>query len=194
VLTEACLNNKLKLTLASFLAYFVMSGMLAPMGIVSGVMAEHFGQSVTEITARFSWLTFGILAGAVAALVVFDWIKLRKLLMLVYALIAACLVALRFLDDLFLIGVALALVGVCCGIGLAGAAVVISRTYETERRASMLVITDGSFSVAGILCSSLAVYLIAQQYHWSGVYQFVALVALAIILLSAMSVFPDAGP
>jgi len=192
VLTEACLNNKLKLTLASFLAYFVMSGMLAPMGIVSGAMAEHFGQSVTEITARFSWLTFGILAGAVAALVVFDWIKLRKLLMLVYALIGACLVTLRFLDDLFLIGVALGLVGVCCGIGLAGAALVISRTYETERRASMLVITDGSFSVAGIVCSSLAVYLIAQEFHWSGVYQFVALFALAIILLSAMSIFPDA--
>jgi fucose permease len=191
VLKEDRLNNKIRLTLASFLAYFVMSGMLAPLGIISGAMAEYFGQPVTEITARFSWLTIGILLGAIAALFVFDWIKLRKVMMLVYALLAACLVSLLFLDNLFLIGVLLGLVGICCGIGLAAAALVISRSYETDQRASMLVITDGSFSVAGILCSWIAVYLIAQEFHWSGVYQFVALVALGIILLAATASFPD---
>ncbi len=184
------MNNKLRLTLASFLAYFVMSGMLAPMGIISGAMAEHFGQPVTEITARFSWLTLGILVGAIIALVIFDWIRLRKLLMLVYTVILACLVSLIFLSNLAMIGVALGLVGVCCGIGLAGAALVISRTYETERRASMLVITDGSFSVAGIVCSWIAIFLIAREYHWSGVYQFVALITILIVLLSAASTFP----
>ena len=82
------------------------------------------------------------------------------------------------------------LVGMCCGIGLAGAALVISRTYETERRASMLVITDGSFSVAGIVCSWIAIFLIAQEHHWSGVYQFVALISAVIIFLSLGSTFP----
>ena len=184
------MNNKQRLTLASFLAYFVMSGMLAPMGIISGAMAEHFGQPVTEITARFSWLTLGILVGAIIALVIFDWIRLRKLLMLVYTVILASLISLIFLSNLSVIGVALGLVGMCCGIGLAGAALVISRTYETERRASMLVITDGSFSVAGIVCSWVAIFLIAREYHWSGVYQFVALITILIVLLSASSTFP----
>ena len=68
------MTNKQRLTLASFLAYFVMSGMLAPMGIISGAMAEYFGLPVTDITARFSWLTLGVLVGAIAALVVFDWV------------------------------------------------------------------------------------------------------------------------
>ena len=184
------MTNKQRLTLASFLAYFAMSGMLAPMGIISGAMAEHFGRPITEITARFSWLTLGILVGAIVALVIFDWIKLRKLLMLVYALVVSCLVALIFLSDLSLIGVALGLVGGCCGIGLAGAALIISRSYETEQRASMLVITDGFFSIAGIVCSWAAIYLIAEGYHWSGIYQFVALIALAIVLLSVSSTFP----
>ena len=184
------MNNKQQITLASFLAYFVMSGMLAPMGIISGAMAEHFGQPVTEITARFSWLTLGILVGAIIALVIFDWIRLRKLLMLVYTVIFACLISLIFLSNLSVIGVALGLVGICCGIGLAGAALVISRTYATERRASMLVITDGSFSVAGIVCSWVAIFLIAREYHWSGVYQFVALITILIVLLSASATFP----
>ena len=184
------MNNKQRITLASFLAYFVMSGMLAPMGIISGAMAEHFGQPVTEITARFSWLTLGILVGAIIALVIFDWIRLRKLLMLVYTVIFACLISLIFLSNLSVIGVALGLVGICCGIGLAGAALVISRTYATERRASMLVITDGSFSVAGIVCSWVAIFVIAREYHWSGVYQFVALITILIVLLSASATFP----
>jgi TsgA-like MFS transporter len=184
------LNNKHRITLVSFLAYFVMSGMLAPMGIISGEMSEHFGLPVTEITARFGWLTIGILTGAIVALVIFDWIRLRKLLMLVYGIILASLSSLVFLGDITLIGIALGVVGACCGVGLAGAALVISRTYETEQRASMLVITDGSFSVAGVVCSWIAIFLIAQEYHWSGVYQFVALIAALIIFLSSLSTFP----
>jgi TsgA-like MFS transporter len=184
------LNNKKRLTLVSFLAYFVMSGMLAPMGIISGAMSEHFGQPVTEITARFGWLTFGILIGAVIALFIFDRIRLRHLMMMVYSVILTCIISLYFLSNIELIGIALGLVGVCCGIGLAAAALVISRTYETEQRASMLIITDGSFSVAGIVCSWIAIFLIAEEYHWSGVYQFVALITAFIVFLSSLSTFP----
>jgi predicted MFS family arabinose efflux permease len=184
------LNNKKRITLLSFLAYFAMSGMLAPMGILSGPMADHFGEPVTAITTRFSWLTVGILIGAIFALFVFDWIKLKRLMILVYAMIAASLSSLLLVSDLTLIGVALGLVGICCGIGLPGAALIISRTYETEQRASMLVITDGSFSIAGIFCSWLAVFLVARELHWSTVYQFVAMIAVTIMLLCAMSVLP----
>ncbi len=55
----------------------------------------------------------------------------------------------------------------------------------------MLVITDGCFSVAGIFCSWFAIFLIAREYHWSGVYQFVALIAASILALSAVSTFPE---
>jgi TsgA-like MFS transporter len=112
------LNNKKRITLASFLAYFAMSGMLSPMGILSGPMADYFGQPVTEITARFSWLTMGILIGAIIALVVFDWIRLQRLMMLVFGLIAASLVSLLLTNDLTAIGIALGVVGIGCGIGL----------------------------------------------------------------------------
>jgi len=167
-----------------------MSGMLTPMGIISGAMSEYFGQPVTEITARFSWLTVGVLVGAVIALFIFDLFRLRKLLMALYGIILASLVSLMFLDDIFYVGAAMGLVGVCCAIGLAGAALVISRNYATEQRASMLVITDGSFSVAGVVCSWIAIFLIGQEFHWSGVYQFVALITVVIIFLSLASTFP----
>jgi len=192
------LNNTQRITLASFLAYFIMAGMLSPIGIVSGPMAEHFGEPVTAITAGFGWLTFGILVGAILALIVLDWFRLGTLMVALYATIALLLVSLGLHDHLTLARLALGGVGICCGLGLAGAALTISRTYESARRASMLVITDSSFSIGGFICSLIASMLVARTFHWSGVYQFVALLAAAVTALALVSRFPqataDGGP
>ncbi len=170
-----------------------MSGMLAPIGIISGPIAELFGQPITDVTAQFGWLTFGIMIGAAIALVIFDFLKLRSVFLLVYVLIIASLLSLNVIDDLTKIGWVLGVVGVCCGLGLASAALVISKTYESERRASMLVITDASFSVAGFTCAALATVLIAAGIRWTATYQFVAAIAVVILLLTAFSRFPDSG-
>ena len=53
------MNNASRITLVSFLTYFILSAMLAPIGIISGPMAEHFDQSVSDITRQFVWLTGG---------------------------------------------------------------------------------------------------------------------------------------
>jgi len=165
--------------------------MLSPIGIISGPMAEYFGLPITEITAGFSWLTLGILVGAIVALFVFDWLPIKRLMVSLYCLISISLLSLTLHDDLAMIRFALGVVGVCCGIGLAGAALTISRTYHAARRASMLVITDSSFSVAGIACSMLATFLIAKELHWASTYQFVALTAAVVIILAILSTFPD---
>ncbi|MCC5884921.1 MAG: MFS transporter TsgA [Gammaproteobacteria bacterium] len=180
------------MTLASFLAYFVMSGMLAPIGIILQPMAEHFDRPVTEISALFSWLTFGILAGSITALLVFDWFSLKRIMLALYLTIAASLLLLGMADDLLLVRAALGLVGLCCGIGLAAAASIIASEYAAERRASMLVVTDASFSVAGIVCSWVAIFLVAREVQWSGTYQLVAGIACMVVLLSVWSTFPAA--
>ena len=184
------MSNKQRITLVSFLAYFVMSGMLAPVGIISGPMAEFFDQSITDITGRFAWLTFGNFAGAVLALWAFDLFDLKKLMAGIYAAMLAAIVSLYFSASLTMIGFALGIVGVGCGLGLAGAALIISRTYEDERRASMLVITDGCFSIAGFVVSGLATALVVRSFHWAAAYQFVAFVSAMILLLIVVSSMP----
>ncbi len=183
--------NQYRITLVSFLAYFIMSGMLSPIGIISGPMAEHFGLPVTEITAKFSWLTLGILVGSALALQAFSWASIKTLMLVVYSILSACLLSMLVLPSLDLVGIALGLVGVGCGVGLAGAASVISSTYDENSRASMLVITDGCFSVAGIVCSYIAIYLVGQQFHWGGAYVFVGFVAVAIVGIALISSFPE---
>ena len=186
------MNNKQRITLVSFLAYFVMSGMLSPIGVISGPMSELFGQPITDVTAQFSWLTFGNLAGAILALFAFDRFRLKALMATVYGAMVLSLLSLNFVDELEAIGIPLGIVGIGCGLGLAGAALVISRSYNDAQRASMLVITDGCFSIAGFVCAGLATWLVARAFHWAGVYQFVAIVAALILALTLMSRFPDA--
>lgn len=182
--------NVQRITLVSFLTYFVLSAMLAPIGILSGPMAEHFDKPITEVTRQFGWLTGGILTGAIIALVIFDWVSLKRLFIGIYAIIALSLFSLFLIESLEVSSIVLGIVGLGSGIGLAGAALTISRTYDEDRRASMLVITDGCFSVAGFVCAGVATYLVSRHYGWSTTYQLLGLVAAIIVVLTVFSSFP----
>lgn len=182
--------NISRITLVSFLTYFVLSAMLAPIGILSGPMAEHFNQPVTEVTRQFSWLTGGILIGAVVALFIFDFVGLKKLFAAIYGVIGLVLFSLSLVDDLETARYILGIVGAGSGVGLAGAAVTISRTFLEDRRASMLVITDGCFSIAGFAASWTAAWLVGLDFDWRLTYQLVGLFAAAIFTITLFSSFP----
>lgn len=184
------MSNRARVTLACFFAYFVMSGMLAPIGIVLPPLAEHLGQPIADVAPVFSWLTLGILLGSTLALVVFDVLSVRVWILLVYLAIAAALLTLRLSDSALALRLSLGVVGTACGIGLAAAASTITQLYAEDHRASMLVITDGSFSVAGIVISTAAVSLVAAGLHWSTPYLAVAAVAFLVVLLVATATFP----
>ncbi|WP_439102845.1 MFS transporter TsgA [Congregibacter sp.] len=187
-------SNTIRVTLACFFAYFVMSGMLAPIGIVLPPLADYLDEPVAAVAPIFSWLTLGILLGSALALVVFDVLTVRLWILLVYLAVVIALLTLRLSDSLLALRLSLGVVGTACGIGLAAAASTITQLYAEDRRASMLVITDGSFSVAGIVISTLAVSLVAAGLHWSAPYLAVAAVAAAVVVLVATARFPAKSP
>jgi TsgA-like MFS transporter len=184
------MTHRVSVTLACFLAYCVMSGMLAPIGVVLPPLAEALGVAPAQASALFNWLTFGILGGSALALVIFDLLSLRAAMLLVYLAIAGSLIALRLGEHPWLLRLALGTVGVGCGVGLAGAASTISLLYAADRRASMLVITDGAFSAAGAVTAALATALVAAGLHWASSYLLVAALALLIVVISALVRFP----
>ena len=184
------MHNRARITLASFLAYFLMSGMLAPIGIISTPMATALGIEVADATALFSWLTFGILAGAIAALFVLDSLGLRAVFVLVYGAIAVALLSLIGHSVTLGLSLALGVVGFGCGVGLAAAALTIAQSYTPRARASLLVVTDGAFSVAGIVCAAVAGYALANDWHWAFGYGCLAVVALIIVVLALSARYP----
>ena len=171
-----------------------MSGMVSPIGIITSPMAEYFGEPITAITANFGWLTGGIFVGSVLALVLYEWTRLKYALLGLYSIVLLSLASLPVQPGLTLIWPALGLVGACCGAGLAGAAITIARLYAGQRQASMLIITDSCFSIAGIITSWLAVKLLAFNVEWYGAYLSVAFITCALITLVAVSTFPETRP
>jgi fucose permease len=184
-MTSSNYLNTARITLTSFLAYFVLSAIISPLGIVSQPMATYYGVSVTQATAVFSFLTTGILIGAFVAVFIFDYIKVKWVVVYSTVVIAAALMAAYSLDRFELLPYCLFFVGLGCGINLSSAAVVITRTYNEKLRPSMLLLTDSSYSGAATLSSFLAVTLMAANNSWFSVYA-LAIGAIGVLVLTAL--------
>ena len=184
--------NRVALTLTSFLAYFALSGMLAPIGILVEPGAVALGVSVGEMVRTLGLFSSGTLAGSMAAVFLLPNVRLKILTLSVYAGAFVALVVLLFMPaNLWLIGSCLALLGVCLGIGLAQAALVISRIYSETYRPSMLVATDGSFSLAGFVTASATVFLLTQGAPWASIYGLILAVVLVIFVAAFWLEFPE---
>ncbi len=185
------MSNLVRVTLISFLAYAVMSGMLAQIGILITPISQHFDREATVVSNQFSWLTVGILVGAVISLFIFDYVKIKTLNLLVFTAIFLAILGFYVVDVYRVNAILLGIIGTGCGVALPAAAVVISRVYTPARRATMLVITDASFSLSGTLCTALVVVYLANGLHWSSGYSTVAALALITLVLTACSNFPE---
>jgi len=183
--------NLIRITLTSFLAYAVMSGMLAQIGILIGPMADHFGEATTVISGQFSWLTMGILVGSVISLFIFDFVRIKTLNLFVFACITISIIGFYVIDLYQANSILLGIIGAGCGIALPAAAIVISRVYPPRRRATMLVITDAAFSLSGTLCATLVVVYLARGLHWSFGYSTVAVLAIIAMGLTSISTYPE---
>ncbi len=187
---QAIFSSDNRITLGSFLAYFVMSAVISPLGLVSGPIAEHFAISITTATAAFTYLTTGVFIGTLVAVFIFDHLRLRTVILGGVALIALAITAIYALDSFVVFSLALAIIGASCGVELSAAAVVIAKLYSERLRASMLLLTDSFYSIAGVASTSLAGVFLARQLHWSSAYLLAFVVTLVIGLIALTGRYP----
>lgn len=184
--------NRIKLTLACFLAYFALSGTLAPIGILAKPAAQMLQVSVADMVRSLGMFSSGTLMGSIAALFILGRVPLKQLTLCLYGLSACCVVALLTLaDNLKMLSGSLMVLGLCLGVGLAQAALIISRLYQAERRASMLVATDASFSLAGFSVASLSVALLTAGFPWNWTYLIILLAIVCVVGIAVTSRYPD---
>ncbi|MGB2329664.1 MAG: hypothetical protein ACPH3H_03070, partial [Pseudomonadales bacterium] len=72
--------NRARLTLSCFLAYFALSGTLAPIGILAEPAAHVLGATLAEVVRALGYFSIGTLTGAAAALWVLPRFRLRRLM------------------------------------------------------------------------------------------------------------------
>ena len=180
------------MTATSFLAYFIMSAVITPLGVVSQSMAAHFEVDVTVTTALFSYLTTGILVGASASMFVYAILSIRQLNVVAGGVLAASLAGAWLVDRLWWLPVFFTLIGICCGLLLAAAVIVLTRSYSETSRARALLVTDSFYSGAGVIAGYLAGNLINSGQHWGSSYSLSIAGAIVFVIVAASSHYPDA--
>src|SRR5210317_1536824 len=76
--------NRVKTVLICIFASFIISGLLNPIGLISGPVAESFGIPITVAVARFGYFTVGVFAGYILSFHIFDHVKLKTVVVVGY--------------------------------------------------------------------------------------------------------------
>lgn len=184
--------NKFGLTLLAFMTYMVMSGLMTQIGVLISPMSEYLGISITSSASMFSLLTGGTFAGTFVAMAVYGRFPIQAIFKYNYFAFLLLLILLVSLDIRlqWVVSMYLFCLGLCCGIGLAGGAVLIANLYNEQKRASAFLATDCSFSLAGYVFPSLAVMLLAANQLWTVSYATVGVLAILILVSSFILTFP----
>ncbi len=185
--------NKVALTLLAFMTYMVMAGLMTQIGVLISPMSDYLGISITASASMFSLLTGGTFAGTFVAMLVYSRFPIQRILQCNYLTFLVLLILLVSLDIRlqWVVSVYLFMLGLCCGVGLAGGAVLIAKLYNEQKRASAFLATDCSFSLGGYIFPSLAIVLLAANQLWMVSYATVGVLAILILVACFFLSFPE---
>lgn len=184
--------SKLKTTSTSFLSYFAMAAVITPLGVVNEPIAEFFGVSLTDATAIFSFLTGGLLIGSLVAIGLFDIMSLKRVVLSQSLVFIMMIVILHFSGSFMILSICFLVIGINAGILLSAAAVVISKIYTENMRASMLLLTDSFYSIGGFVSATMAGWVVSEHlYKWSYAYLPVFVVLTLIVSFTITAKFPS---
>lgn len=185
------MGNKIKVSLASFLAFFIISSILSPLGVVTGALVDEFGISLTYATALFSYVTTGLLVGSFLILFLNPILGVKKVVLIAGFILILALMSLGFISSAFWLPIVFFVMGLACGCLLSNAAITLTSTYSERRRPSALLATDSFYSAAGFIVTPIAGIVVAQGMHWSIIYSMAAAASLLMVLIVLFSHYPS---
>ena len=177
--------NRIKTILICVLASFVISGFLNPIGLISGPVAESYGIPVTVAVARFGYFTFGVFAGYILSFYIYDYIKLKSVVVTSYGLIAVSVAGLYTLENSTALTFFLFVIGLLASVQVCGASTLVSWIWSGKPRQTVLIAQDAMFNGGGIVFTALTTWFLAASYHWASTYAVVGVIALLIASIAA---------
>ena len=177
-------NQRLKTILICLLASFVISGLLNPIGLISGPVAEWFGTSVTVAVARFGYFTIGVFCGYILSFYLYDFLKLKNVVVVGYLVIASAVACLYLFDNIVVFTVSLFFLGLAASTMVCGASTLVSWLWDGKSRQTMLLAQDAMFNAGGILFTAITTAFLSRGMHWGSTYVVVAATAILIALLA----------
>ncbi|XRX42665.1 MAG: MFS transporter TsgA [Buchnera aphidicola (Eriosoma harunire)] len=183
-------QNQIKLTIISFFSYFITGSLIIVTGIVMNNIAENFKVSLIEISHSFTCLNFGILIALLLSTYIRQYIILKHQIYLGFILIIIAILGLIFGYNLIFFSISMFIFGIVSGVIMSIGTTLITFLYQGTIRASLLLITDSFFSLAGISLPLISSLIIIHNKPWYWIYIFISIIYFVICLISINTVFP----
>ena len=177
--------NRIKTVLICVFASFIISGFLNPIGLISGPVAESYGIPVTVAVARFGYFTVGVFAGYILSFYIFDYVRLKSVVVTGYGLIAVSVAGLYTFHSGPALTFFLFMIGLFASVQVCGASTLVSWIWSGKPRQTVLIAQDAMFNGGGIIFTALTTWFLAANYHWATTYAVVAVLALLIASIAA---------
>ena len=181
--------NRVKTIFICLIASFVMSGFLNPIGLISEPVSQSLGIPITEAVARFGYFTVGVFFGYLVSFFVFDFIRLRLVVIFGYGLLMLTVGGLFLFENDAAMKFFLFVIGMLASVQVCGASTLVSSLWRDKPRQTMLIGQDAAFNGGGILFTSLTTWFIASGFHWGATYTLVAIITLIIALVASVTDF-----
>ncbi|WP_437886832.1 MFS transporter TsgA [Phytobacter sp. V91] len=172
------MKNKIALTLISFLANFIMAGFASQFGMLIEPISQQYNADINAVASIFSLLNGGALAGTIAAFFLIEKVGVKRMTLIIYTIVFLCAVAMHLSTGLWLVMVAMTLVGFCGGIGLCVAGTIVVSVWQARIQSTLLVVQDATFNVAGVVFPLVTTFALTHNMSWSYSYLSVGIVAL----------------
>ena len=164
---------------------FIISGILNPIGLISGPVAESYGIPITAAVARFGYYTVGVFAGYILSFYIFDYVKLKSVVVIGYGMLAMSIAGLYTIEYGPAMMFFLFMIGLIASVQVCGASTLVSWIWSGKPRQTVLIAQDAMFNGGGIVFTALTTWLLAANYHWATTYAVVGVVALLIGSIAA---------
>ena len=181
--------NRVKTIFICLIASFVMSGFLNPIGLISEPVSQSLGIPITEAVARFGYFTVGVFFGYLVSFFVFDFIRLRLVVIFGYGLLMLAVGGLFLFENDAAMKFFLFVIGMLASVQVCGASTLVSSLWRDKPRQTMLIGQDAAFNGGGILFTSLSTWFIASGFHWGASYTLVAIITFIIALVASVTDF-----
>ena len=166
-----------------------MSGFLNPIGLISEPVSQSLGIPITEAVARFGYFTVGVFFGYLVSFFVFDFIRLRLVVIFGYGLLMLAVGGLFLFENDAAMKFFLFVIGMLASVQVCGASTLVSSLWRDKPRQTMLIGQDAAFNGGGILFTSLTTWFIASGFHWGATYTLLAIITLIIALVASVTDF-----
>lgn len=188
------MKNKLALTAISFLANFVMAGFASQFGMLIEPIAESYRADTNAVASIFSLLNGGALAGTIAAFFLIERVGVKRITLISYSTIFLCALSIYLASSLWIVMLAMTLVGFCGGIGLCIAGTIVVSVWRDKMQSTMLVVQDATFNIAGVVFPLITTYALTHTLAWSLSYLAVGIVAVITLGIVALTNFSACEP